>query len=257
MVALAQPLRAQQGDDLGLSVAVRAENGNQRTFRHYEPTTGEVRTYKARFYGGVGVTLAYERRFAARELSWSLSADYWRSLFFTSAARRPHQVVDTTAQRVSAVTALSIHPAGEPEGTSASVLAGVGAMRFDFDLPAPQSRDDETMELANGDYNYASAGIAGRLALANVPLALALRGSSLVGFDTGSFGARAVRGRPFGFDALAAIEYRMLPWLELALQAGMTGLVLQLEPLAERPEDATARVRDLYVSFGLAVKARF
>ena len=257
MLALASSARAQDRDQLGLSAAVRVENANQRSFRHHEPTTGELRTYKARGYGGVGVSLAYERRFAAREVSWSLAADYWRSLFFTSAARRPHVIVETTAQRMSAVAGLSVHPEDAPEGTSAGVLAGVGALRFAFELPAPESRDDETMELANGDYNYVSVGIAGRLALPVLPLAFALRGSSLVGFDTGNFGARRVRGRPFGFDALAALEYRLLPWLELALQAEMTGFVLRLEPLAARPRDAPASVRDLYLSFGLAAKIRF
>jgi hypothetical protein len=257
------PLRADEGaraatEDsaygLGLSLGVRGENGNHRIFHQLEPTTGEVRTYKARVYGGVGVTVGYERSFGPGELAWSLSADYWRSLFFSSGARRLGEVVDTTAQRMSVVAGLSLHPADSSRRTYGWLLAGVGAMRFEFDLPSPDSADDEAIELATGDYDYASIGFAGRLPLS--PLALSARGSYLVGFHTGQYGSRAIENQPHGFDALAALEYGVLPWLDLSLQGGVTMLWLRLKPLPARRTDAPAEVQDSYFVLGLAAKAR-
>jgi hypothetical protein len=252
-VAGPQSTAAKRDQGLGLSLTLRAENGNHRSFHQLEPTTGEVRTYKARVYGGVGVTLGYERAFAPDSLSWSLSADYWRSLFFTSGARRLGKVVDTTAQRMSAVAGLSLHPADPQLGTYGWLLAGVGAMRFDMAMPSPRTADDEAMELATGDYSYASVGFAGRLPFGQ--LALSGRSSYLVGFHTGSFGTREVKQQPQGIDALVALDYRVLPWLDLSVQGGLTLFWLRLRPLAARKTDAPAQVRDLYLLLGLAAKA--
>jgi hypothetical protein len=259
LLSAAAPLRAQDRPasaqtaaadaNWGLSIALRVENGNQRSFRQLEPTTGETRTYRATVYGGVGVSVGYERSFGHDQLSWSLSADYWRSLFFTSGGRRLGKIVDTTAQRMSALAGLALHPADAQGGTYGWLLAGIGAMRFDFALP----NDDETMELATGDYTYASVGFAGRVPVS--ALTLALRSSYLMGFHTGAFGAREVKDQPQGVDALAALDYRVLPWLDLGVQGGLTVLWLRLDPLPVRRKDAPAEVRDLYVVLGLTAKA--
>ena len=237
------------------SLALRAENGNHRSFRQLEPTTGEVRTYNARVYGGVGVSVGCEHAFTQSDLSWGLSADYWHTLFFTSAARRLGTPVDTTAQGMSATTSVSLHPFAGPDGASIGLLAGIGAMRFDFALPPPREgdADDASRELAEGDYRYLSAGLGGRLPF--TPLALSLRGSYLLGLHAGRFGSRRARGQPNGLDALAALEYRVLPWLDLSLQAGVKLFLLELAPLPARPNDEPAEVRDLYFVLGLAAKA--
>jgi len=256
LYAQERPASAQTADSepgLGLAIALRVENGNQRSFRQLEPTTGETRTYKASVYGGVGVSVGYERSFGHDQLSWSLSADYWRSLFFTSGVRRLGKTVETTAQRMSAIAGLALHPADAQRGTYGWLLAGIGAMRFDFALPSPRSRDDETMELAAGDYSYASVGFAGRVPFA--AFTLSLRSSYLIGFHTGAFGAREVKDQPQGVDALAALDYRLLPWLDIGVQGGLTLFWLRLDPLPARKKDAPAEIRDLYVVLGLAAKA--
>jgi hypothetical protein len=250
------PLTRDSGEDWRFLLGVRAESGNHRSFRQREPTTGEVRTYNARVYGGVGVSVECERSLVGSPLSWGLSADYWHSLFFTSAARRLGTTVETTAQGMGAITSVSLHPVAEPDGSSLALLAGIGAMRFDFAMPPPRAgdEDDASRQLATSNYSYASAGIAGRLAFS--PLAVSLRGSYLLVLDTGRFGSREARGQPHGADALAALEYRLLPWLDLSLQTGVKLFVLELAPLPARPGDAPAEVRDLYFVLGLAAKAR-
>jgi hypothetical protein len=248
---VAAPLHAD--DRSGLSIGVRAESGNYRSFHQFEPTTGEVRTYRARVYGGIGLSLGYEQWFAQGWLSWSLCVDYWRSLFFTSGARRLSRTVETTAQRTSAIAALSLHEAAAPQGASVALLVGAGDMSFDYALPSPRTKDDAAMELATGDYTYATAGIGGRIPLA--ALTLFVRSSYVAALHTGSFGSRTAQNQPHGFDALATLDYRLLPWLELSLRAGYTLLVFRLAPLPARSTDAPARVQDEYLVFGLGAKA--
>jgi hypothetical protein len=258
LLIAAAPVRAEPSqhadyDALGLTLGLRMEHGNLRSFRQHEPATGEVRRYDARVYGGVGVSLGFERSLVG-ELSWSVGADYWQSLIFTSGARRLGVPVDTTAQRFSALAALTLHPLNS-SGATAGVHAGIGVMRFGFELPEAKSRDDEEMELATGDYDYASAGVSGRIPLAL--LGLTLRGSYLLGFHTGDFGARAVDEQPHGFDGLAVLDFPVLPWLELSLRAGMTVLAFKLVPLTTREEAGSAAVRDRYFTFAVGARARF
>jgi hypothetical protein len=265
LLAAAAPLRAdalpdasavdaEAAEDSRFSIGVRVENGNHRSFRQVEPTTGEVRTYDARVYGGVGVELGYDQSFAEDRLSWSLHADYWRSLFFTSGARRLGRTVDTTAQRAGAVAGLSLHPRPTPDSASIGLLAGIFAMGFDFAMPRPQTSDDSEMQLATGNYTLVSAGVGARVPVS--ALAFSVRGSYLLGLDTGAFGGRKALTHPDGFDALALVEYRLLPWLDVTLRGGVTLLWLSLAPLAARPEDAPATIRDLYLALGLGVRAR-
>lgn len=251
--AVAAPVRADELSDARISIGVRVENANHRSFRQLEPTTGEVRTYDARVYGGVGVELGYDQSFAENRFSWSLGADYWRSLFFTSGARRLGRTVDTTAQRAAAVAGLSLHPVATPDSASVGVLAGIGAMGFDFAMPSPRSTDDRTMQLATGNYTLVSAGVGARVPLS--PLVFSVRGSYLLGLHTGALGGRKALEQPDGFDVLAVVEYRLLSWLDITLRGGVTLLWLRLAPVAARPADAPARARDLYLALGLGAIA--
>lgn len=245
--------QARAESELGLSIGVHVENGNHRSFWQLEPTTGEVRTYDARVYGGIGVSLGYERPLADHLLSWSLHATYWRSLLFTSGARRLGRTVDTTAQRMSGLAGLYLHPGANADSASIGLVAGIAGMAFDFAMPAPRSGDDETMQIASGNYAVWNTGIGARLPLSE--LALSIRGSHLLGLHTGAFGARAVQDQPYGFDALAVVEYRLVPWLDVSARGGVTLLRLSLAPLEARPTDAPASVRDLYLAFGLGATA--
>ena len=235
---------------LGLWFAVHGEGGNLRFYRHFEPSTGEVRTYTARVYGGVGFALGY-----ALDLSSAVSvvavADYARSLALSSGARRLGKVVETRAQRVNAALGLALRPSGE-QGLSLAPMVGVGAMGFDFSLPAPQSRDDATMHLATGNYTYLRLGLQAELPLS--PARLCLGASYLPVFETGAFGSRRVAGSPQGMDGSLALYLRVLPWAELYLRAGASLLRFELSPAPERPRDATARARDLYLRFGLGAQ---
>jgi len=244
---------AEAESDLGLSIGVRVENGNHRSFRHLEPSTGEVRRYDARVYGGIGVSLGYERPLADHLLSWSLRVDYWRSLLLSSAARRLDRAVDTTAQRMSGLAGLYLQPAATADSPAIGVVAGVAAMGFDFAMPPPRSDDDEAMQVATGNYAVLSTGVGARLPLAE--LALSIRGSHLLGFHTGAFGARDVQDQPYGFDGLAIVDYRILPWLDVSARAGVTLLWLSLTPLEARPTDEPASLRDMYLAFGLGATA--
>jgi hypothetical protein len=255
-LALAAPARAEDHAEPGpqLAIGLRMENGNHRSFRHEEATTGEVRTYDARVYGGLGVELAYEQPFAGTPFSLSLSADYFHSLLFTSGARRLERTVDTTAQRGDVVIGFSARPSATPDSTSIGLHAGLGAMGFDFAMPGPESEDDRTMQLATGNYTLARAGAGARIPVS--AFAFALRGSYLMGLRTGEFGGRVPLEQPHGLDALAVVEYRLLDWLHLTLRGGLTLLWLRLAPLQARPDDDPAGVRDRYLSLGLGARAR-
>jgi hypothetical protein len=260
--ATATPLRADEpaprgatADDLGASIAVRVENGNHRSFRHEEPTTGELRTYQARVYGGIGIALGYERPIDdAQVWSSSLHVDYFRSLLFTSGARRLGETVDTTAQRGSLLAGFRWHPGGAA-APSIGAAAGFSAMDFEFDMPEADTDDDREMQLATGDYTLLQAGLAGHATVWR--FGLALHGSYLHGLRAAWFGSREPGELPRGFDALATVHYRLLPWLDLLARANVTALWLRLAPLAARPGDEPARVRDLYLSFGVGGRARF
>jgi hypothetical protein len=253
-LALAAPVRADDLADSQISIGLRLENGNHRSFRQEEPSTGEVRTYDARVYGGLGLELAYDQPFPETAFALSLSADYFRSLLFTSGARRLGKTVDTTAQRGEVVVGLNARPALTPNSTSIGLHAGVGAMGFDFGMPSPENDDDRTMQLASGNYTLMRAGAGARIPVA--ALALSLRGSYLLGLRTGEFGGRTPLEQPHGFDALAVVDYRLLDWLDITLRGGLTLLWLRLAPLAARPDDDPAGVRDRYLSLGLGARAR-
>ncbi len=240
-------------EDTGLWLSLRAESGNHRSFRQFEPTTGETRTYDARVYGGIGVALGYEHGFDASPLSVWLTADYFRSLAFTSGARRLGRTVETVAQRMNAAAGLSLYPWGADE-TAFDVLGGIGAMTFDFTMPAPDDEDDRSMQRATGNYTLLRTGVGARTPLS--VLSLSIRGSYLAGVHTGKFGARSAADQPQGFEAAAAVEYRWLSWLEVGIFGGLTLLWLELAPLPARPTDAPASIRDRYLVFGIAAKAR-
>ena len=86
--------------------------------------------------------------------------------------------------------------------------------------------------------------------------AFSVRASYLMGLRTGEFGGRVPLEQPHGLDALAVVEYRLLDWLDLNLRGGLTLLWLRLAPLAARPDDDPAGVRDRYLSLGLGARAR-
>jgi len=240
-------------DGLGLSLGVHVENGNHRMFRHFEPTTGEARRYDARVYGGIGVALGYERPLADHLLSCSLRAEYWRSLLLASAARRLGRSVDTTAQRMSGLASLYLHPAATADSASVGLIAGIAIMTFDFALPPARSDADETMQMATGNYTLWSTGIGVRLPLSE--LGLSVRASHLLGLRTGAFGTREVQDQPQGFEGLAIVDYHVLPWLDVSVRGGLTLLWLSLAPMEARPTDEPASVRDMYLAFGLGATA--
>jgi len=237
-----------------LRVALLGEGGNHRLFRQFEPTTGEVRTYSARVYGGVRAAVGYQQPLV-QQLSLTVDADYFLSLAFTSGARRLGKPVGTTAQRMNAVVALSLRLLHSLQAPSLALRAGAGAMRFAFDMPSPQSADDKEAELVNGDYGFIRAGLG--LGFPLGVLRFGVTGDYLHGFFAGDFGTREPAKSPTGFDAATSLDYHLLPWLDLALRGNLTLLLLRLAPLPQRPTDAQAEVRDLYLAFAAGACARF
>jgi len=52
------------------------------------------------------------------------------------------------------------------------------------------------------------------------------------------------------------VDYRLLGWLDVFARGGVTLLFLRLAPVAGRPTDAPADVRDLYFTLGIGARAR-
>ncbi|MDH5673884.1 MAG: hypothetical protein OEZ06_17130 [Myxococcales bacterium] len=236
----------------GLRLGLYTENGNHRWFRHYEPSTGEVRRYSARVYGGAGASLGYFGWLAQDRWSWWIGADYFRSLLFSSSARRIEQVVDTTAERIDVSTTLLWHPYGT--ALALGPISGVGALGFDFAMPEVEGIESQELELATGNYDYVRVGLSTHYRAA--PFTLTVGGSHLRVVETGRFGNRQVDAQPLGGELNCLLGVDLASWLGLSLRSTGRLLLFELAPHPARPGEQPAAVRDAYLSFALGVEGR-
>lgn len=231
----------------GLTATAWAEGGNLRYFRQFEPSTGELRTYRARVYGGLGIQVGYQVPLTIERLSIAAALNYFHSLGFTSAGRRLGRTVPTRAQRMGGRMALQLRVVESKDSVRLSAQLGLARMGFDFDMA-----EEADMQLATGNYSYLEPGLG-----VTVPVGAftgSLRLSYLAALSTGDFGNRKALHQPHGVSGTLVMHFAVLPALDLMVRSRATIWRVRLAPLPDYGLHESAKVIDTYISFGLGLR---
>jgi hypothetical protein len=213
-----------------------------RTFSQREPSTGEMRFYRASAFAGVEVVARLRALVLAPRVYATLEGDLWHAFALASWSTRELAVVNTTSDRFGGTLALHFKTSSSPSALDLSLEGRLARWTFDFDLSSP---DD--LEVPTGDYTLAGGGLGLRLPILGFSVLADARGSSVL--STGTLGNRSASTRPLQLEGTLGVTFSIAGDFDITLYGQYALFAYKLAPLPKLGE-LPAQVTDEYVTIG-------
>jgi hypothetical protein len=220
-----------------------------RTFSQREPSTGEMRYYRASGFAGLQVNARLRALVLGSHVYATLEGDLWHAFALDSWSQRQKTIVGTTADRFAGTLAMHFKTSANPKALDVWIDGRIARWTFDFDVPA-----DPDIELATGDYVLAGGGVGLRLPVADFAFFAGARASSVL--TTGAFGNRSAMTRPLMAEGTAGVAIIASSTIDVTLEGGYALFAFKLAPLpvfGQKP----APVTDEYVTVGARLGVSF